>query len=440
MRIKAIPQLFNNVFYGWWLVLVCSFLGFYIAGTVFYSFTAFVKPLVAEFNWSYTQISVAASLRGLEMGIFAPLVGIFVDRVGYKIIVLVGTIIVGAGMLLFSMTNSLISFYAASLLIGLGAGGCTVVVIMTAVANWFNRKAGLALGLVASGFGAGGLLVPGIVWMIDNYHWRTTLLIIGLITWGLCVPLSFFMRGKPENYGYLPDGDDPPNPSLIPVEQEPDVRIHQNTDGIPFKTVMRDKDFWYLNLAEAIRMMVAVSILTHVMPYLQSIGIPRSTAGLIVGALALFSIAGRAGFGYLSDIFDRRYVMAASYALMILGLVVFSSFIKGPWSLLIFLILFSPGFGGGMTMRASLIKAYFGTVSYGKILGIAMGVGSIAAIIGPTLAGWTFDTFGSYRPIWLAYIGLNIVGMFLLLGIKPLKTAQQRYAKVLSVPIKPFAK
>lgn len=68
------------IFYGWWIVLACFILSFYIAGSVFYSFTAFVEPLVAEFDWSYTQISIAASLRGLEMGIFAPLVGVFVDR------------------------------------------------------------------------------------------------------------------------------------------------------------------------------------------------------------------------------------------------------------------------------------------------------------------------------------------------------------------------
>ena len=74
-----------------------------------------------------------------------------------------------------------------------------------------------------------------------------------------------------------------------------------------------------------------------------------------------------------------------------------------------------------MTMRGSLLREYFGTFSYGKILGLTMGVGSMAALIGPTLAGWVFDTLGSYRPLWLSYIGLNIVAILLISGIKPMK-------------------
>ena len=62
----------KNIFYGWWIVLACFFIAFYVAGIIFYGFTAFIDPLVAEFGWSYAQISFAASLRGLEMGIMAP--------------------------------------------------------------------------------------------------------------------------------------------------------------------------------------------------------------------------------------------------------------------------------------------------------------------------------------------------------------------------------
>lgn len=409
------------VFYGWWIVLACFILAFYMAGTVFYSFTAFVEPLVAEFGWSYTQISIGASLRGLEIGIFAPLVGIFVDRFDSRIVIFFGIVIVGFGMILFSMTNSLIMFYGALLLLGLGAGGCAGIVVMTAVANWFNRKVSLALGLAVSGFGAGGLLVPGIVWMIDHLHWRSTLLILGLTAWGIGIPLSFVIRGKPEKYGYLPDGEELHNPASNPVEREPDVGLHPKAEDIPFKRVIKETDFWYLNMAEAIRMMVVVSIIMHVMPYLNNLGVARTTAGLVTGAMALFSVVGRLGFGYLGDVFDKRYLMAASYALMTLGLVVFASFMKGPWSLLIFLILFAPGFGGGMTMRGSLLREYYGTFSYGKILGITMGVGSMAAIIGPAMAGWIFDTLGSYRPLWLSYIGLNMMAIVLVSRIKPLK-------------------
>ena len=68
------------IYYGWWIVLASFAVAFYVAGTIFYGFTAFIEPLASEFGWSYTQISLAASLRGLEMGLLAPFVGILVDR------------------------------------------------------------------------------------------------------------------------------------------------------------------------------------------------------------------------------------------------------------------------------------------------------------------------------------------------------------------------
>ena len=205
-----------------------------------------MEPLVAEFGWSYTQISIAASLRGLEMGIFAPIVGIFVDRFGPKIAIFIGVIVVGFGLILLSMTNSLFMFYGASLLLGLGAGGCTSVVVMTAVANWFNRKVSLALGMTACGFGSGGLLVPIVVWMIASLNWRVTLLTLGLTVWALCIPLSLVVRNKPETYGYLPDGEEIHVPSSDSEKQ--DIKFSIKVKNVPLtrpsKTVTSGTSTW----------------------------------------------------------------------------------------------------------------------------------------------------------------------------------------------------
>ena len=74
----------KGIFYGWWIVLAGFLIGLYVGSVVFFGFTAFVEPLKREFGWTYTQISLAASLRGLEMGIFAPLVGFLADRFGSR--------------------------------------------------------------------------------------------------------------------------------------------------------------------------------------------------------------------------------------------------------------------------------------------------------------------------------------------------------------------
>jgi hypothetical protein len=123
----------KRVFYGWWVVLACSLISFYVAGAIFFGFTAFFEPIAEEFGWSYTQISFAVSLRGLEMGIFAPIVGFLVDRFGPRKVIFWGTIMVGIGLISLSFTQSLTMFYGSILLLAFGAGGCTSVVTMTAV-------------------------------------------------------------------------------------------------------------------------------------------------------------------------------------------------------------------------------------------------------------------------------------------------------------------
>ena len=158
-----------SIFYGWWIVLACFLIAFYVGGALFYGFTAFFEPIVEEFGWSYTQVSIAFSLRGLEMGMLAPITGFLVDRFGSRKLIFSGALIIGFALILLSLTNSLVMFYCAFFLLALGTSGSASTVLMTAVAHWFRRNVGKAMGLVVCGFGAGGILIPLIVWLIDLY-------------------------------------------------------------------------------------------------------------------------------------------------------------------------------------------------------------------------------------------------------------------------------
>jgi sugar phosphate permease len=400
----------KKIFYGWWIVLACSLISLYYGGTVPFGFTAFFEPIREELGWSYTQISLAASLRGLEMGIFAPLIGFLVDRFGPRKLMLWGTITVGFGLILLSLTQSLAMFYAAFLLVGFGGGGCTSVVTMTAVANWFRRKIGLALGVMGSGFGAGGLMVMLIVGLIDLYQWRATLIILGLGMWALGIPLSLIVRNRPEHYGYSPDGE----------VSSPHVEGQEMQDTgveIGLREALKMRSFLYLNIAELIRFMALMAVFTHVMPYLSSMGMPRSTAGLVAGALPLFSIIGRFGLGWLGDVLDKRYVLAVATSLISLGLLAFS-YVHVRWAIVPFLLFLPLGHGGTVVLRGSILREYFGRDAFGKMIGVIMGFGSLGGIIGPTLAGWMFDTVGSYQPIWLLLCGVTSVTTILILRIR----------------------
>jgi hypothetical protein len=62
----------KKIFYGWYIVGACVVITLYTGGVVHFGFTAVFEPIVEEFNWSYAQVSLASSLRGLEMGLLAP--------------------------------------------------------------------------------------------------------------------------------------------------------------------------------------------------------------------------------------------------------------------------------------------------------------------------------------------------------------------------------
>ncbi|MCL0034501.1 MFS transporter, partial [Dehalococcoidia bacterium] len=154
--------------------------------------------MTAEFGWSYLAFSLAASLRGIERGLAAPLMGLLVDKLGPRKLIFAGAFVAGMGFIMLSRTDSLIMFYGASIVLSLGFSASANVVLTTAVAHWFHRRVSLAMGLLTTGFGMGGLLLPVVIWLINHYDWRTTLFILGIGTWIIIPLLALGIRHKPE--------------------------------------------------------------------------------------------------------------------------------------------------------------------------------------------------------------------------------------------------
>lgn len=386
----------------------------YVGSVVMFGFTAFFEPLIQEFGWSYTQVSFAASLRGMEMGIFAPLIGLFVDRLGQRKLLFAGVISTGLGLLILSSTQSLWTFYGAFLLLGLGAGGCLNVVTMTVIANWFRKNLGKALGVMSSGIGASGLFIPLIVFLIDSYGWRMALVILGIGMWVICLPLLLIVRNTPEECGQYPDGDESSSDGPDPAEEK-------QKSSLTFREIIRKKSFLILNVVDLLRIAAATAVVVHVMPYLGNLGVSRTTAGLIAAAIPLTSIAGRLGLGWLGDIWDKRYVMALSLCFMMVGLLAFAH-LGNKLFIVVFLFFFPPGFGAINVLRASYLREFFGKENFGKLLGITLGAGAAGGVIGPTSAGWIFDVTGSYLLVWYGFTGFLMATIILVLNMEKSKT------------------
>ena len=409
-----------KVFYGWWIVAASFLIALYVGGVVFYGFTAFFEPIANEMGWSYTQISLAASLRGLEIGLLSPLVGVLADRWGPKRLVFGGVFITVAGLLLLGATRSLVMFYGAFALLAVGVSACTVTVLLTAVANWFRKKMGLASGIAICGFGFSGLLIPVIVRLIAVYDWRTAVNILALGMLFLILPLSLFFRHRPEQYGYFPDGQKQsavagPDESGAGQVTEAEVRV---------KPALKSGAFWRLALSRMYHMMVVAAVITHVMPYLSSIGLSRSRASLVATLIPLMSVFGRLGFGWLGDKFSKRLVATASFIMIGAGILCFAYASTISIRLLVpFLVLMGIGYGGTNAILPPLGREYFGRTNFGSIYGIMEGIGTIGGIIGPAIAGWAYDNWGSYHTVWLWLAGLVVIPVILVFTITPVENA-----------------
>ncbi|OGP63890.1 MAG: hypothetical protein A2170_06555 [Deltaproteobacteria bacterium RBG_13_53_10] len=416
-----LPFGLSHIFYGWWIVLACFIIGLYTGGIIFYGFTAFIDPLVREFGWSYTQVSFAMSLRGIEMSFISPLVGFLVDRYGPRRLVFWGVITIGLGFFMMSVTYSLWMFYASFVLIAFGGGGCTSVVFMRVVTSWFQRRVGLALGVMSSGFGASGLIVPLIVYLIDAFGWRAAVILLGAGTLIVGIPLAFVIRDTPEACSLQPDGrkNDPPVVG-------PSGKRDGETGDFRFRDALRHRAFLSLVISEFLRMMAVAALVTHIMPYMNILHIPRTTAGLITGAIAVLSIFGRFGLGWLADLFDKRIIMVAAFSLLSLGFFFFC-YVEIPWVMIVFLIVFPFGYGGTVVLRGAILREYFGRQTFGRLLGLVMGAAAAGGMIGPTLAGFIFDTTGSYHYTWI-FLGIaSSVSVLLILFIGPKPKATSPY-------------
>jgi len=411
-----------RIFYGWWIVAAMVVITTYMGGVVFFGFTAFIGPIEASFHtWSRTAVSFSVSLRGMESGILSPFAGRLVDRYGPRRLIAVGSIIVALSLVMLSKINSLWMFYLAFAVLALGTSTCTLTVPMSAVANWFHKKLGIASAFAIIGFGLSGVLVPVIVKLISIYDWRNTFLILAVGVLVVILPLSLVFRHKPEPYGYLPDGAQEPlvRPSSESIQKPPVEKTWR------VREVLSNGVFWRITVTYICHMMLLAGIITHFIPYLASVGIERSAASFVTMSLALASIGSRLAFGWLADRHERRTLSVAGFTAISIGIVLLL-FVSDQafWLVIPFVIFFSVGHGGNNALRSPMIVSYFGRGNFGTVLGLMMGFCSIGGVLGPLLAGRVWDVMGSYRLAWYVGLGIAVIAIISIWSIP--KTKQKR--------------
>ena len=409
----------RGMFYGWWIVIAGG-LGMSItAGINFHGFGNFIIPLTNEFGWNRTTISGLFSLARMESGLLGPLEGWLVDRVGPRRLMIVGIPLMGVGYILMSRVNSLAAFffvYIFAITLGNSLGMSTPMA--ASVANWFNRKRGLAFGIMWSGVGLGGFFVPAVGWLIAAYNWRIASIVIGVFIIVMGIPIAALMRHRPEPYGYMPDGEEPDTD-----EETGEVRRRQQPDlsqDFTAREALMTSSFWYLTLSIAARSLVSGGVGLHLVPYFVDLGASDVFAATLAGAVGVLSIPGRFGLSAVSDYLNRRYVMAVSLFLMTIA-IVFMARATSVTQVLPFLVLYAAAQGGISVIPQSLIAEYFGRRAYATIQGFRGTIQMVGIIIGPLVSGYVFDTTGNYEWAFMGFGAASMVSLGLVLLMRPPK-------------------
>ena len=241
-------------------------------------------------------------------------------------------------------------------------------------------------------------------------------MIVGFAIMTLGPPIAAVVRHRPEQYGLLPDGRDPD-----PGESGSDTRSPREPDlsqDFSAREALKTSSFWYLALSIAARSLVSGGVGLHLVPYFVGLGVSPVSAAALAGSVGLMSIPGRFGLSALGDYVNRRYVMAASLAVMTVSILLMSR-AENVAGVIPALLAYSASQGGISVTPQSLIADYFGRKSYATIQGFRSSVQMIGIIVGPIVSGYVFDTTGSYTMAFVGFAGAAVVSLVLVLLARP---------------------
>jgi predicted MFS family arabinose efflux permease len=190
----------NRLRYEGWRVVAVSSCGLFLASMLIYTFGVLLKPLSDEFSWSRESVSRAYGIMALMAALSAPLLGALVDRLGPRSVTVPCLAIFGCAFgALAALTARLWHFYLLFAVLGIVATGLSPIAYSRAVSSWFDRRRGLALGLVVSGAALGAMVhPPAMQALMERVGWRVACLAFGGTALAVGLPLvTRFLHERP---------------------------------------------------------------------------------------------------------------------------------------------------------------------------------------------------------------------------------------------------
>jgi len=384
-----------RIFYGYYLVAVTFVFMTLFSGPGTFVFSLFVHPLEGALGWTRAEVMAGFTIFYATMGIASPAVGRLVDRHGARAVISAGALAMGLGFVIVSRMSHLYLFYLGYVIIGVGAAGLGPVPCSAIVTNWFNRRRGLALGLMAAGVGAGGVVTaPFIGYMLSHYDWRAAYLSLAIMVTAVTIPLALgVVRTRPSDMGMFPDGDPTPD-----AQEAGKTKVAEDAASLTLKQSTRTKAFWFIALAYACYGFGSGGALQTAAPYLEDVGFATATAAAILGVYGVGSTIGKLLSGRLCDTIPANTVFATGSALLASGVLLLLTVEAGSPHILLWACGAMLGLGAGVWLPtlSMLTGTHFGLLHYATILGMLNVCMSLGLSFGPLFSGFMHDATGSY--------------------------------------------
>ena len=194
----------NNFFeqYRRWFVLFGLMLIYAASsGIIVHTLPLLYPPLIDEFGWTITQMTLPATVLSIFGAITSPPAGVLFDRFSVRRIMLVGTIGIVLSLMCFSFISSLWQLVTVYLVFGLAMSLCGLTASMVILTKWFYDKRGIATGLLLMSSSLGGAIFPLILGSgIEALGWRNAVVLVSIIAACMTLPaIIFLLLDKPNN-------------------------------------------------------------------------------------------------------------------------------------------------------------------------------------------------------------------------------------------------
>ena len=403
-----------NEFARAWTVIVAAAVGvgLGVTGLPIYTTGQFVRPLQEAFGWGRAQSTGGLIFLTIGSVLMAPVIGTLIERFGVVRVAVVAQ--VGLSIGYFGLTlngGSVPAYYAGWAVLAVLGAGTSPIVWTRAVASWFDRSRGLALGITLCGTGLVAVVGPGLIGgIVTSYGWQAGFYTLAAAQLVLGLPLTLLLLRAQDRPGTAT-----PAAALT---------------GASVREAASSSQFWRLIVAFFLISVVVGGMIVHLTPLLSDLHLTPAEAGRALGLLGFAIIAGRLTIGFLVDRFSPTRVAPVYICLPVVSCLLLAQGAQPVLSIL----LIGLSAGAEVDLLAFLMSRYFGMAHYAKIYGWGLSAFSAGAGTGPIFAGWVHDRTGSYALALYAFAAMMIAGAGLIASLgRPRPATEPMVAVAVSV-------